>query len=341
MPELSPGEIYFVRELDPNTQAFTQFVKIGLVNENENRNSFDRLLDHQTGNPRALKLHKDQAIKTLAVSRVESMLHSKYVELRISGEWFEFLDTDSIENAYQFALALAQQVDQEVEAVNQAIHLSEVVDNGQIIQPTSEIEKLATAILLAKEEANRVKRIHSLIMSSMQEAKDEGLDVSGAVDERAVTRTKFNVEALQTDNPELYSSYVITTTRVGGQFRFDAGFKKSVVLDLEVAERLQKIEGELEVLIAAKELKKINEIKLQLISSATELAWQIDVLDAKLRLAVGENKGIEGICTWGRASKIEEKFDQRQFKKHHEDLFLEYSSEGSTSTHLRAKRKKG
>ena len=81
------GEIYFIAE-ESSVSAPPVRVKIGLVRESANsRDSRDRLLDHQTGNPRNLVLL--EAIKTARVSQVENSLHQRYASQRGIGEWFE------------------------------------------------------------------------------------------------------------------------------------------------------------------------------------------------------------------------------------------------------------
>ena len=50
---LTPGEIYFVRETDYLTKELTPYVKIGLVRAAEFRDTANRILEHQTGNPRS------------------------------------------------------------------------------------------------------------------------------------------------------------------------------------------------------------------------------------------------------------------------------------------------
>ena len=64
------GEIYFIAE-EPSVSAPPVRVKIGLVRESKSgRDSQDRLLDHQTGNPRRLVLL--EAIQIARVSKVET-----------------------------------------------------------------------------------------------------------------------------------------------------------------------------------------------------------------------------------------------------------------------------
>ena len=85
---LTPGEIYFIREKDLLTKEVSSYVKVGLVREGEDRGSEERASEHQTGNPRQLFVEK--IVKTEAVSAVENMLHDHFANQRVSGEWFDF-----------------------------------------------------------------------------------------------------------------------------------------------------------------------------------------------------------------------------------------------------------
>jgi len=86
--KLTAGEIYFVRERDIKSGEVTPYVKIGIVREGAKgpRTSEERLLEHQTGNPRNLFLH--EVINTPAVEEIETRLHRTYAEQAVSGEWF-------------------------------------------------------------------------------------------------------------------------------------------------------------------------------------------------------------------------------------------------------------
>ena len=56
------GEIYFVREFQSGSKSLTPFVKIGLVASP--RVSQERLLEHQTGNPRQLTIPEGHVTAT-------------------------------------------------------------------------------------------------------------------------------------------------------------------------------------------------------------------------------------------------------------------------------------
>ena len=108
------GEIYFIRELDRVTKGYTPFVKIGLVRDADNRDSFNRLVEHQTGNPRQLDLDRSGIIKTDAVDLVEAQLHRFFAPRRVSGEWFEFAAEAEIQEAIKKATSFAKDAEERV-----------------------------------------------------------------------------------------------------------------------------------------------------------------------------------------------------------------------------------
>ena len=65
--KLIAGEIYFIGEKDLKTGLDTKYFKIGIVREGAKgpRTSEERLLEHQTGNPRRLYLR--DIVKTLII----------------------------------------------------------------------------------------------------------------------------------------------------------------------------------------------------------------------------------------------------------------------------------
>ena len=73
MKKYNSGEIYFIREIDYLTSQKTPFVKIGLVRYSDKRDSWGRLYEHQTGNPRKLDLNPSHILSTQAVDL--SLIH--------------------------------------------------------------------------------------------------------------------------------------------------------------------------------------------------------------------------------------------------------------------------
>ena len=48
------GEIYFIGEVDLKSKSHSNYYKIGIVRESDERTTVNRLAEHQTGNPRRL-----------------------------------------------------------------------------------------------------------------------------------------------------------------------------------------------------------------------------------------------------------------------------------------------
>ena len=78
------GEIYFIGEKDLRTKEITPYFKVGIVRENADntdRDSTQRLLEHQTGNPR--ELYIESVVKTDLVELLESPHQSNQCQLHV------------------------------------------------------------------------------------------------------------------------------------------------------------------------------------------------------------------------------------------------------------------
>ena len=64
---LTPGQLYFINEQDVQTGARSSYYKIGIVRDAAGRDSKNRLLEHQTGNPRKLCI-----VEALSMPAVEA-----------------------------------------------------------------------------------------------------------------------------------------------------------------------------------------------------------------------------------------------------------------------------
>ena len=64
---LTPGQLYFINEQDVKTGTRSNYYKIGIVRDADGRDSKNRLLEHQTGNPRKLCI-----VEALSMPAVEA-----------------------------------------------------------------------------------------------------------------------------------------------------------------------------------------------------------------------------------------------------------------------------
>jgi hypothetical protein len=150
-------------------------VKIGLVRASERRNSFNRLREHQTGNPRALQILKKEIISTQAVDRVEALLHRLYAKQRVSGEWFEFKSELQVQEAIKRTKVFAKEVAKIVPVFDEAEALSKAQDNDKSIPATDQHKKLLETIAIANLEISEIKVLESVIDAKFAEAVKAGV----------------------------------------------------------------------------------------------------------------------------------------------------------------------
>ena len=125
------GEIYFIGEKDLRSKEVTPYFKVGIVRENpENadRDSTQRLLEHQTGNPR--ELYIESVVKTELVELVETLLHKKFAPLGVRGEWM-LLTASELADVQKEAQSLAKEA-AEIIAQNE-FHSLPVCENGTLV----------------------------------------------------------------------------------------------------------------------------------------------------------------------------------------------------------------
>ena len=144
--QTQPGTIYFVEERDLLGFPTPNYVKIGLVKENEKgRSSDDRKDEHQTGNPREIIIEAE--VKTHAqVSTLESLVHQRLAKNRIHGEWFNYGE-DGVNPYVELTKEINRDLESELENDLRINNYSEIQDNGEEIKPSSDAEDIHNEFL--------------------------------------------------------------------------------------------------------------------------------------------------------------------------------------------------
>jgi hypothetical protein len=337
--DLDAGELYFVREIDPDSKSITKFVKIGLVRQKENRTSLDRLDEHQTGNPRELHLPADNFFFAPAISALEAQMHRLFAQHRVSGEWFEFPDEAAVEMAKAKAKELAVEIESLTDVFTLAGELAKVKDNGKEINATETASDLQREIAVATSKKKLLDELNAAVELKMAQAYKAGADVSAVAS--VSTRTikgAFDEDAFKSDHPELYASFIKTTETIKQSFLVKP--MKSAELNLEdqflvEIAKWQDVIG----LADSNTLKILNRPKLQILAELAVVNWTIDVDKAKLKALIGDNQSITGVCTWKRTQSIATVFDKSRFAKEQPKLLADYSTESITKEHVRARKK--
>ena len=337
---IESGEIYFVREVDPHTKKFTNFVKIGLVHASEERDSLTRLKDHQTGNPRSLELPDGNYFKVPAVSAVEAMMHKFYAQLRISGEWFDFPNEQAIEKAKAKAKNLSGEVALFIPVFEAAQKLSNTPSNDQVADPSDRATQLLAKLSVAHAKLNILKALDKALESRFKSADEAGVNLEGLVTKGTRKQpTKFPWEKLKDKYPEIYRELHKSESRVTGSFSPKYLNVKALTLGAEFEDFAKELEN-LITTTADTNLAALNMPKLDLIYEMSLLDWEVTLTKAELMVECGLSAALQKICTWERKRVTVESFDLTLLKKKYPEIHKELAEPGVSKPTIRATKKK-
>jgi hypothetical protein len=283
------GEIYFIAE-EPSLTTPTVRVKIGLVRESDSRDSQDRLLDHQTGNPRSLVLIK--AIKTARVSHVENSLHQRYAGRRGIGEWFELTKTE-LDSAIAECSQLAEQQSVHLPVIQQAEALKHVTRSGSVVPATEESIAWHRTYQVAKASESVFVDLKSQYKKLIESAHEAGLDVNRYA---AISRSRMRLESwFLAHHKDAYDvckrtskseSFKVKNTNIGAAL---------AIGHTELAEEFQ---AKIVEWRPGNDLDNLHQMFLETRRPSTTWKEEKDLANAHLKVLCGLDLGIEGICAW-------------------------------------------
>jgi hypothetical protein len=332
---LTPGEIYFIRERDLPTNKVTSYVKVGLVREGEDRGSEERASEHQTGNPRHLYVEK--IVKTEAVSAVENMLHDHFASQRVNGEWFEF-DETQLKSCISMAVSLAGQAELSATNFAKAKDLKDTVSKENSIEASKDIEMLHKSYLAAEVSLDHCQGLASQMREIFIEAlEDPGTDVDHIVKKQEKkARLVFDKVAFELAHPDIFAKYAGEKVSISGTFR--------MVRPKDYEPELAEIDPELSIFsmnlenaisqVKANKLSKesLHSMNLRLLGFEASAEWKMEIAKAAIQVACGENSEIVGICKWSRTAKSKATFDDKKLKEEQSELYATFCHEEKGAT---------
>ena len=332
------GEIYFIRERDRIDGGSSSYVKIGMVKD-ISRNSEERLLDHQTGNPRDLELH--HVTQTPGPFRVERFLHQQFGPRRVRSEWFQLSD-EELSLAVQAAERLAREAFVHVPIMEAAGELGSVISSSEKITPTEEstewiriLGNAKEALKLCRELADTYKTVATDLPTEVRaEVELEELIVTEHYLEK-----KFDAEGFDAAYPGLLGQYTEVSVSVNGRFtptfpaidlaEFDRELMEFRTEFLDACDQVRR--GTL----AFGELFDIWQILERYMGS---YSWDADVADAHLRVICGASAGIEGQVTWNRTAKEKKSLESDRLESDHPEKYNKFVTV-NTLTRLKTQRR--
>lgn len=302
---LTPGQLYFINEEDIITGKRSEYYKIGIVRGAEDRDSKDRLLEHQTGNPR--KLCIVETIDTPAVEAIETNLHYLFARNRVMGEWMSFSDVE-LQSAIKKAQELSAEILGNITLYERAEQLKNQVSSGSKLDLFEEAEDWFAVIQDFKEVISACEGVNAEYYSYLQSAIAQGVNVSGKakIQKRSAPK-KFNEALFIEKYPELYKQYSTTSYPVRGSFRLATAndwipdlstiSEEQVALITDFQDKLKDADHSMETGFA------LHGMHLGVLEILKYAEWQTDVAKVNLRVLTGESDGIEGVCSWKREKK--------------------------------------
>ena len=321
--KLTPGWLYFMRERDHVTGDISAYVKIGLTRDD--RTSESRKGDHQTGNPREIIVIEE--LVSPAISELETQMHARHAIDRITGEWFALNETQ-LSDAYLLAQKLAKNLEKHLPSLQRVEQIAATLSTEEEIKPDStlldihEVYKTNAAELMAVED--ELKEIKEMLRDF---AKNTG-GINGVAGWRiSAPRPKIDEKRLQSDHPEIHSSFTSSETSMAARFtatkpRRAKNTKEKPESDEAANPPLDRLDFFLD---RDQTVEQLHARHLILLARQGELTWEKDFIEAQMKVACGNAKSITGICSWPRLEAIKSKFDKRGFTNAHPDISDSYT----------------
>jgi hypothetical protein len=327
------GEIYFVREHDSATSGWSPFVKIGLVADP--RISAERLLEHQTGNPRKLDIPAGHIVKTAAVSMVEAQLHRRFSKSRVGGEWFRFGSESELGSAIDHAKQLAAEAESLVPMLLEADHFHKLPSTDALLPSSDEHFLLARQQAASKEMQKRIANLEKEIKSFLESQRSKGEEIDSAAEVRVVTfKPKFQETDFAENYPDVHNQFLVEAKKWDARFLNKVKWSEEIGLDQQFVEDFREAESAAKSAIDSLSVPDLGEPILALTRLSGLAKWDDTVSTAKLKLACGTAAGIDGVCTWKRLDVLREVFDLDSFVKAHPDLYTSYLSDETTKEYV-------
>lgn len=296
-----PGTNYLVGEEDIETKSLTHCYKNGIVFDGNNRDSYDRLLEHQTGNPR--KLVVVETFHTPFVEYVETLTHYQWARKRVRGEWFQLLP-DEVSKFISTIKELILQVKIHADDFNQAENLKKLISNSEKVQPSPDAHYWYEQYNQFKFVKNTCEEILANYDSFLLTAIQKGVDISAMakVQTRSAPRV-FDEKLFSSRFPDILKSYSKEISEPKGTFRLSSLKNSSTNLIIGPAQ-ISIIDDMNNALINADHSVEngfwLHEKHLAVLEIQKYAEWNCEIANAKLRVLTGESDGITGLCSWKR-----------------------------------------
>ena len=300
----NPGIIYFVQEKDLLGYSTPNYVKIGLVKENEiGRSGEDRKDEHQTGNPRPLYIA--HSIKTKAsVSKLESLIHQKLSLHRHRGEWF-VKPNGEIDPFIKESNIINEQLQDKLKIDLRIKELNSQISSEEIKNPCSESQDIHNELIKVIQDKKDIESQKKIIELKLRLLSGGSNNYITGVFQWIFKKEsqRFDARNFEKENPELFEKY--SKESQNSIFRIQQTNTKNN------KELIDELQNKLSLLSSSENIKEVERFPeaedlhrewLSLISRQQPLDLKKENLINRLKILCGEDSGIQNICSWKRTS---------------------------------------
>jgi hypothetical protein len=335
-----PGEIYFVREKDVISGHVSSYVKIGLVRAADDRDSEDRLREHQTGNPRNLSLHG--IVRTFSVSTAEGMMHRKLAVKRVSGEWFNLSDGE-LGDAIAMCKTFAMSAEEHESRLIQVAALENTESKAELTDATEEALKWVKILIEALAVISSCEKLAASFNALTVSARDRGEETIAIAKVQTRKGTeKFDEVGFKNEFPELHAQFEESKESIKKTFTLSN--KKSYNLDIAQIHpelfTLQQRFGELEAKVVSEEqaVASLQGIYLNVLGILKEASWDKEVAQTHLKIICGHAAGINDVCKWSRVRKVTVSINKKALKSAYAAEYVKHVIVSATKEILELKK---
>jgi hypothetical protein len=299
--KIDPGTIYFVRETDRETGKLSDLVKIGLVKGK--KSPWERLKDHQTGNPRKLVFEDNQFIATNAVGYVEWLIHKTFAAERVGGEWFLLPTKRDVDRVVEKANEIAKAVTDMTPVIEEADRLTHLESTSEDLDANEEIRSKTIAYFLLQKQVTAIGSLKRATMKCFDKVIEEfGTEalVNQVEFTEVVPKHKFSSKIFKEKYPNLYEEYQRTDEELLGT-SIKLAFKPE---DTDQSNEFVRLKAEIqernELALSSQNYYLLNENLVILEEYEGYVDWPIKLLEAELKVFCGVAKGVKGLYIWNR-----------------------------------------
>ena len=298
----NPGIIYFVQEKDLLGYSTPNYVKIGLVKDNEiGRSGEDRKDEHQTGNPRPLYI-AHSIITKASVSKLESLIHQKLSLHRHRGEWF-VKPNGAIDPFIKEANLINEQLQDQLKNDLKIEELNSQISSDVIKKPCSETQDIHNELIRVikdKKEIEIQKKIIELKLRLLSGGSNNY--ISGVFQWLLKKESqRFDARNFEKENPQLFYKY--SKESQSSIFRIqktNTQINKDLIRELQNKVSLLSSSENVEEVERSSQAEDLHREWLTLISQQQPLDLKKENLTNKLKILCDNNLGIQNICSWKR-----------------------------------------